>query len=41
MNYLTYKMDDYIKVDDSRKVLSVDIQPEKACIFDCIVCNRG
>ena len=41
MNYLTYKMDDYIKVDDSRKVLGVDIQPEKACIFDCIVCNRG
>lgn len=42
MNYLTYKMDDYVKVgDDGRKVLGVDIQPEKACIFDCIVCNRG
>lgn len=42
MNYLTYKMDDFIKVgDDGRKVLGVDIQPEKACIFDCIVCNRG
>ncbi|WP_298029475.1 hypothetical protein [uncultured Dysosmobacter sp.] len=42
MNYLKYKMDDYIKVgDDGRKVLGVDIQPEKACIFDCIVCNRG
>lgn len=42
MNYLTYKLDDFVKVDDDgRKVLGVDIQPEKACIFDCIVCNRG
>ena len=42
MNYLTFKKDEIIKVDeDGRKVLGVDIQPEKACIFNCIVCSRG
>lgn len=42
MNQFTYKQDDVVQVDpDGRKVLAVDIQPEKACIFDCIVCSRG
>lgn len=42
MNQFKYKQDDFIKVgDDGRKVLGVDISPEKACIFNCIVCNRG
>ncbi len=42
MNYLTFKKDDVIQIDeDGRKVLGVDIQPEKACIFNCVVCSRG
>lgn len=42
MNYLTFKNDDVIQLDsDGRKVLAVDIQPEKACIFNCVVCSRG
>lgn len=42
MNYFKYKQDEFIQVDeDGRKVLAVDIQPEKACIFNCIICNRG
>lgn len=42
MNYLKFHQDQFAKLaDDDRKVLGVDIQPEKACIFNCIVCNRG
>lgn len=42
MVQFTYKQDDVVQVDeDGRKVLAVDIQPEKACIFDCVVCTRG
>lgn len=42
MYRFSYKQDDYIKVDNQEsKVLCVDIQPEKACIFNCIVCSRG
>lgn len=42
MNYLKFHQDEFIKLgDNGRKVLGVDIQPEKACIFNCIVCNRG
>lgn len=42
MDYFKYKQDEFIQVDeDGRKVLAVDIQPEKACIFNCIVCSRG
>ena len=42
MVQFTYKQDDVVQVDEGgRKVLAVDIQPEKACIFDCVVCTRG
>ena len=42
MVQFTYKQDNVVQVDeDGRKVLAVDIQPEKACIFDCVVCTRG
>ena len=42
MNYVKFHLDQFVKLeDDNRKVLGVDIQPEKACIFNCIVCNRG
>lgn len=42
MDYFKYKQDEFVKVDeDGRKVLAVDIQPEKACIFNCVVCSRG
>ena len=42
MNYFTFKQDDVVQTDeDGRRVLAVDIQPEKACIFDCVVCTRG
>ncbi|MCD8036600.1 MAG: hypothetical protein LUE88_04350 [Clostridiales bacterium] len=42
MNYIKYKRDEFVKVEDGgRKVLGLDIQPEKACIFNCIVCNKG
>ena len=42
MNYFTYKQDDFVKVDpDGRKILSVDINPAKGCIFDCVICLRG
>lgn len=42
MYSFTFKQDNVIQVDgDGRKVLAVDVQPEKACIFNCIVCSRG
>lgn len=42
MNQFQFKKDEFIKVsEDGYKVLGVDISPEKACIFNCIVCNRG
>ena len=42
MDYFTYKQYEHVKVDpDGRKVLSVNINPEKACIFDCKICNAG
>ena len=42
MNYFTYKQDDFVKVEpDGRKVLGVDINPEKRCIFNCVICMRG
>lgn len=42
MNYFTYKQDDFVKVDpDGRKVLGVDINPDKGCIFNCVICLRG
>lgn len=42
MYRFTYKQDEFVKVaKGEKKVLAIDIQPEKACIFNCIVCNRG
>jgi len=42
MIYFKYKQDHNVQTSgDGRKVLYVDIQPEKACIFNCIVCTRG
>ena len=42
MDYFTYKQYEHVKVDpDGRKVLSVNINPEKACIFDSKICNAG
>lgn len=42
MNYFEYKQYEHVKVDpDGRKVLSVNINPEKACIFNCKICNAG
>ena len=42
MIYFKYKQDHNVQVNgDGRKVLYVDIQPEKACIFNCIVCTHG
>lgn len=42
MNYFVYQQDKFVKVeDDGRKILGVDINPEKGCIFNCITCNRG
>lgn len=40
MNYFTFK--DALEVEeDGRKVLSVDINPEKSCIFNCLICNKA
>ena len=42
MNFFQYKQYEFVKVDaDGRKVLSVNINPEKACIFNCLICNLG
>lgn len=42
MNFFEYKQYEYVKTDaDGRKVLSVNINPEKACIFNCLICNLG
>lgn len=38
MNYFEYKP---VEVEeDGRRVLSVDIHPEKSCIFNCVICNH-
>ncbi|MFA9376360.1 MAG: radical SAM protein [Lachnotalea sp.] len=39
MNYFNYKQDEFIKVDEG-KILRVDINPQKACIFNCVMCNH-
>lgn len=42
MDYFEYKKYQFVKVDpDGRKVLPVNINPEKACIFNCDICNLG
>lgn len=42
MNYFEYKQYEYVKLEpDGRKVLSVNINPEKSCIFNCVICNLG
>ena len=42
MDFFVYKQYEHVKVDpDGRKVLSVNINPEKACIFNCKICNLG
>ena len=42
MDFFVYKQYEHVKVDpDGRKVLSVNINPEKACIFNCKICNAG
>ena len=42
MDYFKYKQYEFVKANaDDRKVLSVMINPEKACIFNCQICNLG
>lgn len=42
MDFFVYKKYEHVQVDpDGRKVLSVNINPEKACIFNCKICNAG
>lgn len=42
MDFFAYKQYEHVKVNpDGRKVLSVNINPEKACIFNCKICNAG
>ncbi len=42
MNYLAFKQYKYVQTDaDGRKTLTVNINPEKACIFNCRICNVG
>lgn len=42
MDFFQYKQYEHVQVDpDGRKVLSVNINPEKACIFNCLICNLG
>lgn len=42
MDDFQYKQYEFVQVEpDGRKVLSVNINPEKACIFNCLICNLG
>ncbi len=42
MDFFDFKQYEHVKVDpDGRKVLSVNVNPEKACIFNCRICNVG
>ena len=42
MDFFVYKQYEHVQVDpDGHKVLSVNINPEKACIFNCKICNLG
>lgn len=42
MNYFEFEKYKYVSVDaDGRKVLSVNTNPEKACVFNCRICNLG